>query len=100
MIELAASQSTSGAPVADHKELSLSFIVTEAMSQRSKVYEPLPSTREMSVREMRFGPRHIKHRFPFKGGVSIADIIASNVSQGNALLTMLTNRRLYGDEHV
>ncbi len=34
-------------------------------------YEAEPSTRDMSVREMRrMGPRHIKHRFQFLGGVT------------------------------
>lgn len=84
--------------MADHKELSLTDIVTETLSQRNKVYEPTESTRLYSVREMqKRAPRHIRHRFPFKGGISINDIITNNVRQANPLLRMLIDRKLYGD---
>ena len=34
-------------------------------------YEAEPSTRDMSVRELRrMGPHHINHRFKFRGGVT------------------------------
>ena len=34
-------------------------------------YEAKPSTRDMSVRELRrMGPHHINHRFKFRGGVT------------------------------
>lgn len=55
-------------------------------------YEPTESTRDRSVREMKLGPHHIRHRFPFKGGITGGDIIAMNIAKTNPLLEMLKNR--------
>ncbi len=58
----------------------------------SRHYEAEASTRDRSVREMRMGPHHIKHRFEFRGGVSFPAVVASNVLAQNALLSRLMEK--------
>jgi hypothetical protein len=54
-------------------------------------YEAEPSTRDMSVRELRrMGPHHIKHRFPFRGGV--AAIVAKYLQMKTALFAAMRAR--------
>lgn len=64
-------------------------VVTNAMMTGH--YEPTPSTREFSVREMmaRKPPHRIYHRFPFRGGISAADIITCNIAAANPLFAHL-----------
>jgi len=53
---------------------------------RGAFYEKNASTRDRSVREMKLGPHHIRHRFPFKGGVTMNDIIMAQMASHNSLL--------------
>jgi hypothetical protein len=63
------------------------------------IYEPVRSTRTRSVRELKYGPMYIGHRFPFKGGITPAAIMARNVLANNVLLTKLkSKRKLITDE--
>lgn len=43
-------------------------------------YEREPSTRDRSVREMRLGPHHIRHRFGFVGAISFQDVMRRNLA--------------------
>ena len=56
---------------------------------RDKTLEPTATTRDRSVREMELGPHHIRHRFPFPGSISLADLIRSKKIQNDALLGRL-----------
>lgn len=56
---------------------------------RDKHFEPEPSTRDRSVREMSLGPHHIWHRFTFPGAIPLSRILAANIKQNNALLERL-----------
>lgn len=57
-------------------------------------YEPVPSTRLRSVRELKLGPEQIRHRFPFKGCVSmsVGQLVARSVMQRNPLMGALQAR--------
>lgn len=66
----------------NQKEMALDFIVS---AFRGATLEKEPSTRDRSVREMKLGPHRIRHRFPFKGGVSGSDLIIDNILKSNAL---------------
>lgn len=56
-----------------------------------KYFEPVASTRDRSVREMKFGPHHIRHRFEFKGAISAARMFSVNIAKNNALFERLKN---------
>lgn len=59
---------------------------------RGKIWEPVATSRDRSVRELKYGPHHIRHRFSFKGGISGAEMLALNVTNKNALYTRLKRR--------
>lgn len=48
-------------------------------------YEPIASTRLRSVREMKFGPEHIHHRFAVPGLVTLMEIHIMKMSGSNPL---------------
>jgi hypothetical protein len=68
----------------------LGIVVADAISR--KCYEPVATTRDRSVREMRCGPHHIRHRFEFKGGITVNDLMRLNLSRPNPLLARLRER--------
>ena len=54
-------------------------------------YEAEPSTRDMSVRELRrMGPHHINHRFKFRGGVTA--IVAKYLQMKTAFFAAMRSR--------
>jgi len=59
-----------------------------------KRFEAIPSTRDRSVREMKFGPHRITHRFGIKGGMSFSQVLAENIMQNNALFERLKKRNV------
>ena len=74
------------------RKTTFSEIITRTLSDEHTVYEAALSTRELSVREMRYGPRRIRHRFPIKGGVTARALLVDNLSQNNALLARLKQK--------
>jgi hypothetical protein len=60
-----------------------------------RLWEREPSTRELSYREIvaGCGPTHIYHRFGIKGGMSRAELLTANLTQNNALLSVLKKKR-------
>lgn len=62
------------------------FSDTIAHTLRARVYEPVASTRDRSVREMQLGPHHIRHRFEFKGGVDRRVALYAGLAAPNPLL--------------
>lgn len=75
-----------------------SFATIVLTELRGKHYEPVKSTRDRSVREMKLGPHHIRHRFEFDGAIGMDDLIMENVTSANSLMQKLLNDRLYGDD--
>lgn len=69
-------------------------VIISAMND--KYYERTATTRDRSVREMKLGPHHIRHRFPFRGGINFAGIMASNIERSNPLLERLMARKSQG----
>lgn len=70
----------------EHK--SLSAIVVQTLShQGPRCYEPAKRNKD--------GWRYVKHRFPIKGGITFAGVLARHVMENNALLARLAERRLF-----
>lgn len=69
---------------------SLSETLTKVF--RARCYEPVPSIRDRSVRELALGPHHIRHRFEFEGGVGLSYILQNNISKNNTLLARLKEK--------
>lgn len=72
----------------------LSYIISYSLSDKNTCYERVPSTRDRSVRELKYGPHHIHHRFPIKDGITATDILALNISQHNSFLERLRSKNL------
>lgn len=69
-----------------------------AYTFRAKVVEPVRRVKDLDhvPRGHRAGapsPRHVSHRFPIKGGVSRAELLAQNIYASNALFKQLSRRR-------
>lgn len=60
---------------ATHKMSALSFTSTMDRLWNECVFEPVPSTRCFSVREMWQRPEYVRHRFPFRGGISQREVM-------------------------
>lgn len=56
------------------------IIFDRALSRSEGWYERAPSTRELSVRQVRSGPTFIKHRFPFPGALSEHQVMYAYVA--------------------
>lgn len=57
---------------------------------RGKFWEPEISTRDRSVREMKYGPHRIMHRFPIKGGLTFSQaMIADDVQRPSPWMKFL-----------
>jgi len=86
---------------ATHSESSLSFTSTMDWVWNECVFEPVASTRCYSVREMWQHPEYVRHRFPFRGGISQREVmhrmLRDSMLQTNSLMQHLVNKRIYGD---
>lgn len=70
----------------------LSDLITTMIYGDYRNIEPIKSTRTRSVRELKYGPCHITHRFPFKGGISFSHVMARSVLSNNVLLHKLKSK--------
>ena len=73
--------------------MNLSDLINNVLYGDYKNIEPVQSTRTRSVRELKYGPCYISHRFPFKGGISYANITSRNVLANNVLLHRLRSKQ-------
>lgn len=73
----------------DKNKLNLSDMMIQVFS--AKWYEPEASTRDMSVKELSL-PHYIKHRFPFKGGITFGQVMQGDMSKNNVLYRQLKEK--------
>ena len=87
----------------DHREASLSYTMTHILRRDPErlTYEPEPSTRCYSVREMQSGkrPEYICRRFPIPGGISCGEVftrmLMENMTENTNFMQRLVERRMY-----
>lgn len=72
----------------EFRQVSFSVMVDNAFQAR--VYERNP-------RRGLLQPKFLQHRFPIKGGLTFADVLADNLTRKNALLERLLSRNIFGD---
>ena len=53
------------------------MIFSRQLSESDGWYEPAPSRRELSVRQMRTGAQFIRHRFPFRDALSERQVMSA-----------------------
>ena len=80
-------------PSLDYLTMKYSDLIHHILYGDHPNIEPVKSIRLRSVRELKYGPHYISHRFPFKGGISFRDTVIENVVKNNALLARLRLKR-------
>lgn len=73
------------------RRMTMSERILWAFSSQATVFERKRSTRDLSVRQLQrgYGPHHIQHRFPIRGGITARDLLRANVMAANPLLARL-----------
>ena len=78
------------------KQLTFTEMVSNAMQART--FEPVARVKCLEHvprgwRNRPEQPRHVRHRFPIKGGIRGADVMIASITQNNVLLHLLSKRK-------